>query len=172
MKPFVLPVADLLFRPGGRRPERLVAPLPGQLTVGRSVVPAGSVVEVETVLEWVTDGLLASGSLSAPWVGECRRCLGPVQGMLDVEFRELFEQSPREGESYRLGHDTVDMEPLVREALVLELPLAPVCDESCAGLCPTCGADLNKGACGCETETGDPRWAALDALRLDPPSGE
>ncbi|HJV09433.1 MAG TPA: DUF177 domain-containing protein, partial [Acidimicrobiales bacterium] len=70
------------------------------------------------------------------------------------------------GESYRLGHDSVDLEPLVREALVLDLPLAPLCEEDCRGLCPTCGADLNLGDCDCPPAETDSRWAALDVLRL------
>jgi uncharacterized protein len=88
-----------------------------------------------------------------------------VSGELAVEFCELFEESPRDGESYQLRLDTIDLAPLVREAIMLELPLAPVCSPDCQGLCPTCGADLNDGPCGCAPTSGDPRWAALDVLR-------
>ena len=84
---------------------------------------------------------------------------------LSVDVQELFESAPREGESYALGHDRVDLEPLARESLILDLPLAPLCRDDCRGLCPTCGADLNQGACDCPVETVDPRWAALDVLR-------
>ena len=109
-----------------------------------------------TTLEWVTDGLLASGTISAPWRAECTRCLGPAEGHVDFEFRELFEKVPREGESYRLGHDSIDMEPLVREQVLLELPLVPLCAADCQGLCATCGADLNQGECGCDRDRGRP----------------
>ena len=166
MRPFLVNVADLVRRPGARRRELVVGEL-GGLRVGEASVPAGAEVSVDALLEWVSDGVLASGVTSAPWVGECRRCLGPVGGHLRVEFRELFEESAREGESYPLRTDHIDLAPLAREALVLDLPLAPLCAEDCHGLCPTCGADLNRGVCNCATAVGDPRWAALDVLRGD-----
>ncbi len=63
-----------------------------------------------------------------------------------------------------MKHDQVDLELVSREAILLDLPLAPLCREDCAGLCPTCGIDLNEGACDCAPSTADPRWSALDAL--------
>ena len=164
MKPFSVPVSDLLHRPGARRREHLAAHLDGVAMVVSSRVPRGSTVVVDLLLEWVTDGLLATGTVTAPWVGECRRCLEPAGGDLQVEFRELFESTPREGESYRLGHDTVDLEPLVREAVTLDLPLAPLCRPDCRGLCSGCGADLNLGECSCRPEPADGRWSALSVL--------
>jgi len=164
MRPFVLNVADLVHKPAARRRERLRGKL-ADLRVGVAEVPPDDDVDVETTLEWVTDGLLASGTISAPWHAECQRCLNPADGRIAFEFRELFERAPRDGESYRLGHDSIDLEPLVREAVILELPLVPLCRPDCAGLCPTCGADLNQGACGCVTTSVDPRWAALEAFR-------
>ncbi|MEA3078292.1 MAG: hypothetical protein QOF60_3200, partial [Actinomycetota bacterium] len=114
-------------------------------------------------------GLLASGTISAPWRAECTRCLGPAQGRIDFGFRELFEKVPRDGESYRLGHDSIDMEPLVREQVLLELPLVPLCAADCQGLCATCGADLNQGECGCDHTDVDPRWAALEGFLGEQP---
>jgi uncharacterized protein len=163
MRPFVVNVADLVHKPGARRRERLSGRLAG-LRVGAAQVPADRDIDVDTRLEWVTDGLLASGAISAPWRAECQRCLGPAEGGIDFEFRELFEREPRDGESYRLGQDTIDMEPLVREQVLLELPLVPLCAQDCPGLCVTCGADLNLGACGCSSVEIDPRWAALEGF--------
>ena len=171
MKPFVVNVADLLHRPAARRRERLGGTLDG-LKVGGSEVPAGAAVDVDTILEWVSDGILATGTVSAPWRGECRRCLSTAGGTFDVAFRELFESKPTEGESYQLHHDFVDLEPLVSVAVLLELPLAPLCAADCAGLCPTCGVDLNEGRCGCGTDEIDPRWAALDILRTELAPGQ
>jgi uncharacterized protein len=102
------------------------------------------------------------------WTSECRRCLGPVTGQTRADFRELFETRPQEGETYPLRHDHIDLAPLAREALLVELPLAPLCAPDCPGLCPTCGADLNAGACECTAPAGDPRWQALDALKGAP----
>ena len=79
---------------------------------------------------------------------------------------ELFEPHPLEGETYQLDDDVIDLEPLVRDALLLELPLAPLCAPDCAGLCPTCGVNHNLTRCECVTTEIDPRWAALRSLEL------
>jgi uncharacterized protein len=167
MSPFVVNVADLLNRPGARRRERVEGRLAGgPVTVVDSALRTEVPAVVDTLLEWVSDGLLATGTVDGAWEGPCRRCLGPVHGDLHVDVQELFESKPRDGESYPLGHHTVDLEPLAREALTLGLPLAPLCTPDCRGLCPTCGADLNAGDCGCPPAVVDSRWAALDVLRL------
>jgi DUF177 domain-containing protein len=165
MGPLVVNVADLLHRRGARRHERLTAPsLPGLAVVG-TVVPADEPVDVDVDLESVSDGILATGSVTARWRSECRRCLTDLAGEVRGDFQELFEPHARDGETYPLHHEHVDLEPLARETLLLELPLAPLCREECRGLCPTCGADLNQGACRCAPADRDPRWGALDELR-------
>jgi uncharacterized protein len=170
VKPFVVNVADLINRPGARRRERVEGRLSGPpVTVVDANLRTDVPVVVDTLLEWVSEGLLATGTVDGEWEGVCRRCLGPAGGELHVDFQELFEARPRDGESYRLGHDSVDLEPLAREALTLDLPLAPLHSPDCRGLCPTCGADLNAGDCGCEPVAADPRWAALDVLRPTSP---
>jgi len=161
--PLVVPVADLLGRPGARRAVAIEAPLTG-LVVTASRVDPQRPVNIDVVLEWVSDGILASGCVLATWVGDCRRCLRPAQGLLEAKVRELFERQPRDGESYRLSSDSIDLAPMTRDALLLDLPLAPLCSPSCAGLCVSCGANLNDGPCPCPTAAGDPRWAALDGL--------
>ena len=166
MKPFVVNIADLVNRPGARRRERVEGRLPGPVIVVDSMLRTEIPVVVDVLLDWVSDGLLATGTVEGAWEGPCRRCLKPVQGRLRADVQELFEANPREGETYRLGHDFIDLEPLAREALVLDLPLAPLCREDCRGLCPTCGADLNQGDCDCSPADVDPRWAALDVLKL------
>ena len=166
MHPFVVKVGPLLNRPGARRQARVSGRIEGLSVVGTTVSDDADVV-VDTVLEWVSDGLLATGTASAPWVGECRRCLGAVTGEVGAEFCELFEESPREGESYQLRPDTIDLAPLARETVLLDLPLAPLCRADCRGLCPVCGIDLNQGSCACTESSLDPRWAALDVLRGD-----
>ena len=166
MKPFVLNISDLVERPGARRRERVEGRLSGPVTVVDSTLRTEVPVVVDALLEWVSDGLLVTGTVEGAWEGLCRRCLTPVPGTLRAEVQELFESRPADDDAYRLGHDSVDLEPLAREALVLDLPLAPLCREDCRGLCPTCGADLNQGACDCPPVEVDSRWAALDVLRL------
>jgi len=157
-------VADLAHKPGARRHERVSGRLAAMKVMGTSV-PAGTEVVVDAVLEWVSDGVLASGEVVAGWEGECRRCLELVRGQARADFRELFERRAREGETYPLRNEHIDLEPLAREALLIELPLAPLCSPDCRGLCPTCGADLNTDSCGCPEPQGDPRWQALDSLK-------
>ena len=162
----VVNVADLLHRPGARRRVSHTVEVDA-LQVLSTRVEAGSEVTVDAMLEWVSEGVLATGTATAPWVADCRRCLITVRGEVTASFQELFEPEPREGESYPLKGDRIDLGPLATETLLLDLPLAPVCQEACAGLCPTCGADLNGGPCDCDPAPADPRWAALDVLRQD-----
>ena len=165
---FLINVADLLHRPGARRRERVEGPVEAMRVMDTSVAD-GATAAVDTMLEWVADGVLASGTATVDWMGLCRRCLTPIGGRVTAEFRELYELHARDGETYPLKGDRIDLEPLARDSLLLELPLAPLCRDDCAGLCPTCGADRNTGPCGCEEEAVDPRWAALDALKGDEP---
>ena len=82
----------------------------------------------------------------------------------------MVQSIEAEEETYPLLGDQLDLQPLARDAVLLNLPQVPLCREDCAGLCPVCGADRNDEPCGCEVEAGDPRWATLDALRGRDPS--
>jgi uncharacterized protein len=165
LAPLVVNVADLLRHPGARRHLELHGHVP--LTLVGTSVSADDEVGVSVTLEVVSEGILATGTVVAPWRAECRRCLRGVVGEVEAEFQELFERHPTEGETYPLRHEEVDLEPLAREVLLLELPLTALCRGDCPGICPTCGADLSEGPCGCDQAVRDPRWAALDDLRLE-----
>jgi uncharacterized protein len=162
--PFGINVADLLHRRGAHRHEHLTGSLGDVHVVGTSVAP-NAPVSVDVELESVSEGILATGTVTAPWRSECRRCLADVTGEARGTYQELFEPAAREGETYPLRHEHIDLEPLARETLVLELPLAPLCRPECRGLCPACGVDRNENECGCAPAAKDPRWDALDALR-------
>jgi uncharacterized protein len=88
-----------------------------------------------------------------------------ASGILNVRVRELYTADGDGEDTYPLVDDQVDLEDLVHDAVLLELPIAPLCDEACGGLCPMCGANRNQKACGCEMPR-DERWAALDVLRV------
>ncbi len=165
MTPFRTNVADLLHRPGSRRALRLEAPLPG-LAVTGSAVPDDAPVAIDVLLERVPEGIVVRGVVRAPWDGPCSRCLRPVTGVVESQLQELFETEPLEGETYPLAHDHVDLALPMRDAVLLELPIAPLCRDDCAGLCPVCGRDRNDDPCSCEQTTPDPRWAALSQLEL------
>jgi uncharacterized protein len=154
-----------LRRPGATRDVDVRATL-ADLRNGIVEVPPNEPVHAQLHLERVSDGVVTRGEIDARWQGVCSRCLQPVTGETHVHVDELFEEEPVEGETYRLERDVLDLEPLVRDALVLELPQAPLCDPECRGLCPNCGTDRNTGSCDCEPDEADPRWAALRSLDL------
>ena len=162
--PFVVNVGHLLRSPGERRREHRSGPVAG-LRVTGSEVPADAEVVVDVVLDAVPGAVVATGTVTAPWRAPCRRCLTMAAGTVSAEVRELFEDEPDPEQTYPLTGDQLDLEPLAREAVLLELPQAPLCREDCAGICPTCGADRNVAPCLCAEAAPDPRWAALDALR-------
>ena len=161
-----LDVADLRRHPGERREVHLERPF-DDLRVGEVEVPPDRPVVVDLVLEAVQGGVEASGHAAATWGGPCRRCLEPVEGDLDVDVSELFVDDAVEGETYPIDHDVIDLEPLVRDAVLLALPLAPLCREDCPGPDPDAfpvesEADEDGGE-----PPRDPRWAALDVLRAE-----
>src|SRR5829696_6710559 len=169
-------VAELLRQPANRMPVHVRVPVeeiaPDGLRVVDARIAPESEVTVDLELESLSDGLVVTGRVGAPWIAECRRCLRPVEGGLEIELREVFQTgSGPDDDTFPLTGEQVDLAPMLREALSLELPLAPLCAETCAGLCPNCGADRNDGGCTCTTAPADPRWAALEALRDQLPGG-
>jgi uncharacterized protein len=168
--PWLVPVTTLRRQTGARREERRAGRV-GELSVVGSVVPASAEAIADIRLDSISGGIEVTASITTPWQGECRRCLRRLDGKLHCEVRELYRpradhEAPDDDEdTYPLSGDYLDLRPLVRDAVLLELPLAPLCQEDCPGLCPTCGADLNEGPCGCSPSAVDPRWAALDSLR-------
>jgi len=133
-----------------------------------SDVPLDADVDVEVTLASFIGGIRATGSVRAPWHGTCRRCSAPVVGTLSARVNERFVEDPAPGdeEAYAIEGEFVDLLALVHDAVLLELPIAPLCRENCRGLCPICGADRNEEDCQCRPEVV-PRWATLDALRID-----
>lgn len=121
--------------------------------------------DVSVHLESLSNGVVVSGIARATWTGECRRCLTPITERLEVDFDELYQQVPDNPDAYAIENDQIDLLPMVRENVLLAIPLGPLCQPDCPGLCPQCGQDLAEGPCGCDTSAVDPRWAALDDLR-------
>jgi len=173
-RPFLVPVAALRKRSGGTRHEVRQGVIDGLGAVAVAV-PAGSPVVADLTLSSYPGGVMAVGVVSAPWIGECRRCGGPVEGTVAAAVREHYaptEAARQDEDAYPLDGDELDLEPLARDAVLLDLPLAPLCSEGCLGLCPQCGANRNLVVCACVT-SGDPRWSALDGLRRrDPGDGD
>ena len=84
---------------------------------------------------------------------------------MQVEFDEMYQPTVHDAEAYEIENDQINLLPMVRENILLALPLGPLCREDCPGFCPNCGADLAEAACGCDTTIKDPRWSALEGLK-------
>lgn len=167
-RPLRVGVAELRRRLGTRKPFHAEVPLDG-LAISTAEVPEGGSIDVDVVLESISNGLVVDGTVRAPWRGECRRCLEPVEGEVEAQVKEIFERHPTEGETYPLGDDEVDLEPMVRDAVLLALPLAPLCRSDCAGPAPDAfptGRDDDAEAEARAAALRDQRWSALDALRF------
>jgi uncharacterized protein len=168
--PLVVNTHDLGRRPGLMRELRLSAPAPKDLGIELISVPPGSPVELEIRLESVIEGVLASGTARVVLVGECSRCLGAVEDDLEVPLQELYLYPEREGdedEAARLDGEWLDLEPVLRDGVVLALPFQPVCRPDCPGLCSECGVMLAEHPGHAHNSEVDPRWVSLVGLAND-----
>jgi uncharacterized protein len=166
----IVNIVDLRRHLGERRDITRVAELES-LTLGDTEVERGAPIEIDLTLESIPAGIAVDGTILAPWRGTCRRCLDQVDGVLEIAVDEVFTGENVEGETYPLGHETIDLEPLVREAVLLSLPLGPLCRDDCAGPDPDAfPVEIEEDAQaepGEEDRPKDPRWAALDVLRAE-----
>jgi uncharacterized protein len=162
--PYTVSVVDIVHRPGEMREKSIDVTVDDDMGNAVIGVRKGSKLQIDARLEALHDGILASGEVFAVADGECVRCLIDVSIPVEVEFQELFAYSFDEAFDYTVQDDHVDLEPLVRDAVVLSLPFQPVCQEDCLGLCPECGVRLLDNP-GHEHEAPiDSRWAALVGL--------
>lgn len=160
-------VIELRRRPGTEREVAIAAPIAG-LGITSAHVPEGAEVALDGVLEAIEGAITLSATITAPWTGECRRCLEPVDGQLELSVSEVFEARPTEGETYPIEGDDVDLEPVVRDAVLLHLPLAPLCRPDCPGPAPESFPTRVADADGEAAERPvDPRWAGLEQLKFD-----
>ena len=168
---------------GSALTQTRTVPAPEDLRLELVGVPVGADVAVEVRFEAVSEGVLATGTAIAPLAGECARCLTPLTSSVTASFQELFlyadgrhdkhDRHDRQVDSdeqddeelHYLDGDLLDLEPVVRDAVVLALPMSPLCREDCPGLCAECGEPLADAGPGHRhDEATDPRWAALKQL--------
>ncbi len=168
--PLVLDTRELGRRPGSQRGVSRSVPAPADLGIEVLHVPEGSPVELDLRLEAVMEGVLVTGTARAGLAGECVRCLGPITDEIEVDLQELYvygdhDTDPDEDdEASKLQDDLLDLEPLLRDAVVLALPFQPLCQPDCPGLCVECGARLADDPDHGHEEPVDPRWAVLTEL--------
>jgi uncharacterized protein len=180
---------------GSARTQQLTVPAPDDLRLELARVPVGADIHLDLRFEAVTEGVLVTGSATAPLAGECARCLAPLASTVTARFTELYlydephrqhdkhdkhdkhehgKQDSRgwffaesseqddEEEFYYLDGDLLDLEPALRDTVVLALPMSPLCREDCPGLCVECGVPLaDAGPDHRHEDAPDPRWAGL-----------
>jgi uncharacterized protein len=175
--PWVFDLRELGRRAGSLHEVERTIPAPAGWRLELIGVPEGAPVTLRLRLEAVMEGVLVTGDVDVPLVGSCSRCLEPVEDTLEVDVQELFayegsttEATSEEDEVRLVEGDHLDLEPMVRDAVVLALPLSPVCRDDCRGLCVDCGQRLDDLPADHSHEVRDPRWAAL-ADRFAPSSG-
>lgn len=169
--PLTIGVRDLEHRPGTMRRLEEVVPAPENFGNALIGAPEGSDIHLDLRLESVHDGILVSGTAAAAIHGECSRCLDPIDYDLDVDVQELYVFDPaadggeesEDDQMYEVQDETIDLEPMLRDAVITQLPFQPVCREDCQGLCAQCGARLEDDP-GHHHEVLDPRWSALSGL--------
>jgi uncharacterized protein len=163
----VLDTHQLGRRAGAMKVVQTSVEAPADLGIGVIGVPAGSPVELDLRLESVVEGVLVSGSATVEVRGECVRCLAEVSDELEVAIQELYVfpgVEPDDDLASRLKGDLIDLEPLLRDEVVLDLPFQPLCRDDCSGLCVDCGANLNDDPGHRHEGRLDPRWDALRGL--------
>ncbi|MBO1756169.1 DUF177 domain-containing protein [Allobranchiibius sp. CTAmp26] len=171
--PLVLDTRELGRRPGAMASFSRTVEAPEDLGTEVIRVPTGAPVRLDLRLESVMEGVLVSGSVTAQAVGACVRCLEEVHVPVDVSFQELFAYTDRvvhadevgddDDDRHELDGDLLDLDPVLRDAVVPALPFQPVCRVDCPGLCSECGARLADDPTH-HHEVQDPRWAALAGL--------
>jgi uncharacterized protein len=188
---------------GSARTQQLTVPAPDDLRLELARVPVGADTQLDVRFEAVTEGVLVTGSATAPLAGECARCLRPLTTSVTADFTELYlyadgrrthdkhgthdrhekhdkhdrrnsrewfdEDTEQDDEERYLDGDLLDLEPVLRDAVVLALPMSPLCLQDCPGLCVECGVPLADAGPGHgHDEAPDPRWAALEQLGDQP----
>lgn len=173
-QPLVFDTIELGRRAGNMIPVKRTVPARAGLGTEVIGVPEGTPLDVQGRLESVVEGVLATVVVATKAIGECSRCLDPVELPVTVELQELYEYDDPEmrpsgdedSDLFRLEGDLLDLETALRDAVVLSLPRVPLCDEECLGLCPQCGVRLDADPEHVHDQL-DSRWSALAGL-LDP----
>src|SRR5919202_21605 len=170
-QPLVVDTTKLPRQPGATRALKRVVPAPADLGLELIAVPEGSDLELDLTMTSVSEGVYISGHVRGSLAGECGRCLDEIHESFDVPVAELFayedsttEETTDEDEVGRMQGDLLDLEPAVRDAVVLTLPTNPLCRPDCPVLCPECGVHLDDLPADHSHESVDPRWAALRNL--------
>jgi uncharacterized protein len=160
--PYLVDVVALLADPGARRRVPLETPIRWSVELS----DVGPELRADLTLESVAPGIVVRGPLDTSVTHRCHRCLVEWEEALELDVLETFGIAD-EGDDYPIVSEQIDLEPALRDAVLLELPVSPTCRPDCLGLCSTCGADLNTGSCPGHEEEIDSPFSALREL-LEP----
>lgn len=163
--PYAVLVRDLMHRPGEMREHSLDVVVSESFGNAVIAVPKGAELGIDARFESLHDGILVDARVTGTAKAECVRCLIDIAMPVRVEFQELFAYSEDEAFDYTVIDEHVDLEPVVRDAVVLSLPFQPVCQKDCLGLCPECGVRLLDNPEHEHEAPIDARWAALAGLQ-------
>lgn len=158
----VVPVVELMHSPGEMRELQLTLESPTHYGEGVVQVAEGETMSIPLRLESLHEGILASGEIHTRAQGECGRCLDPIELPIDTEFQELFAYLPDEAYDYTVVDETIDLDQIVRDHVVLALPFQPVCSPDCLGLDPATGEKRTSDTPTTTEPVVDPRWAELE----------
>jgi DUF177 domain-containing protein len=169
--PLVINIARLGRRPGSMLTIRETMPSPSRIGVELAAIDAGAPLDLDLRVESVSEGVLVTGTVSAPTTGECARCLTPVTGHVEIDLTELFAYPDSATEATtqadEVGHvvdSTIDLEQPIVDAVGLALPFSPLCGPECQGLCPQCGIPMATAEPGHRHEQIDLRWSKLASM--------
>jgi len=164
MSKLSLDISELLHRPGTSKRLDFSEEIEGLgLEMGRVQPQLDFSLELSSLVE----GILVSGRVRGTYVLECIRCLTEFDQRLEVDVSEVlaYESQPGAEEGYEIAGDHAFLEPVMRDAVILAMPLNPLCRPDCKGLCPVCGADRNSTDCGHDAGRKDLRWVPLEQLK-------
>ncbi|WP_420175607.1 YceD family protein [Luteococcus sp. OSA5] len=166
--PLVLEIHELARRAGTMRQVHEVVEAPADLGIDMIGVPQGSDITLDLRLESVVEGVLVTGTADVSLKGECARCLSGFEDEQSFDLQELYFYPEKEAEedASRIEDEMIDLDPALRDAVVLELPFTPLCRDDCLGLCIECGQNLNDDPDHSHGEEIDPRWGALSQLDM------
>ncbi len=164
MNPLLVNVSELLRRPGNDKDLKL-ALLPIDLDIDEPRINAIDSLQAALHIQSLTDGVVVTGTLSVPWHDTCRRCLEDIDTTTVAVIHELYQEHVTNEEAFPIVGYQLDLQTMLRQLALLELPLAALCRPDCAGLCPTCGIDRNLESCKCDSTVRDARFSVLDELK-------
>lgn len=153
-----------MHKSGTLRRIELTFPAPESFDNAIVTIPVGTEIDIDGRLESVHEGILVTANVQAQANSECSRCLDPLKLEVDVEFQELFAYSLTDEDDLVISEESINLEQVVRDAVVLSLPFQPICGSDCEGLCVECGAKLKENPQHAHEASVDPRWNALKNL--------